>query len=222
MHTSSSRIMYLTKVKESNYPCTHPVPRRRDGKGVLMTIGIGLVCDGGKSILLTADMRGSYGNVTSNDQTGKLFDLPFNFCGAVAGKLSQCIDVMSELHHRMSQLTIDKVRPEPIRNVIRDSFHEVFIPLADETLRAECGITLDQYFHDTKIVRVLRRKAQHTLKALDLDVYLIVAGFCDTQPLQFIAEGGRSISIRAEITPGNAVIGSGSLAALEWLNYRNK
>jgi NAD(P) transhydrogenase len=55
-----------------------------------------------------------------------------------------------------------------------------------------------------------------------VDADLIVAGFYKDQPVQLVAGGGTSLKVRVEITPGNAVIGSGAIAALNRLNYRKQ
>ena len=94
--------------------------------------------------------------------------------------------------------------------------------MTDRSLRNDPGITYDQYLHDKTLVVKVRRTAEHVLKALEVDVGLIVAGFYKEQPIQLIAEGGTSVSVRVEISPGNADIGSGSFAALNWLNYRGQ
>lgn len=187
-----------------------------------MTICIGLVCDHGKHIPLGADTRASYGSATTHDQTAKLFDLPANFSGAIAGTISQCEDVISELHHRMTQLPQPEIAGEQVRQCISDSYFQVYKEMADRALRNYPRITLDQYLHDKALVVKVRRTADHVLKALEVDVGLIVAGFYKEQPVQLVVEGGTSLSVRSEINPGNAVIGSGSFAALNWLNYRGQ
>ena len=187
-----------------------------------MTVGIGLVCCNAKRILLAADTRASYGVVSSNDQTAKLFNLPANYCAAVSGTLNQCEDVVSELYHRMEQVGEEEIVPEQTRNCISESYHKIYQERADVALRNDPGITLDQYFHDNKLVPEIRGAARDALDSLEVDVDLIVAGFCRGTPVQFIAQGGQSVMVRGEIIPGNAVIGSGAMAAMNWLNYRGQ
>jgi len=187
-----------------------------------MTVGIGLLCNHAKNILLCADMRASYGSASSNDQTGKLFDLPRFFCGATAGTTSQCEDVISELYHRMGQLSGDDVAPEQVRQSIVDSYHRIYIELSDQALRSDPRITMEQYLQDQTLAQQVRQRAEEVLQDIEVDVDLVVAGFRGQSPIQFVAEGGKSISVRAEVSPGNAVIGSGSMAALNWLNYRKQ
>ena len=212
----------MTKVRMHEYASTHPVPKVRMRKCACMTIGIGLVCSGGKNILLAADTRASYGVVTSNDQTAKLYDLPSNYCAAVAGTLNQCADVVAELYHRMSQVTEPEIAPELTRRCVLESYDQVFKPMADEALRNGPRITLDEYKHDKKLSPPIRRHAREVLNKIEIDVDLIVGGFYKGQPVQFVAEGGTFVGIRSEVTPGNAVIGTGSIAALNWLNYRKQ
>ncbi len=187
-----------------------------------MTVGIGLLCDGGNRIFLTADMRASYGEVSQNDQTGKLFELPFNFCGAISGTIGWCSEVLSELHHRMGKLTEAEMSIEKLREAIQESYSRIFLLLAKEELWNGFKITVDQYLHDKQLVRSIRNHAEAALKAIEVDVDMIVGGFVGTSPVLLVANGGTIVTIRAEISPGNAVIGSGSIAALNWLNYRKQ
>jgi 20S proteasome alpha/beta subunit len=83
-----------------------------------MTVCIGLVCEGGKYILLAADTRATYGSASSNDQMSKMFDLPAKYYGAIAGTGSQCEDVVSELYHEMAQITDTEIAPEQARQCI--------------------------------------------------------------------------------------------------------
>jgi hypothetical protein len=187
-----------------------------------MTIGIGLLCEDGKQILLSADTRGSYGGVTSNDQTAKLFELPGGFCGSIAGIVSQCQDVINELYDRINAIPKKKRRPEAIRECIREVYYRIFMELADEHLRNDPKITFNQYQCDKTLAPQIRDYARRILKALEVDVHLIVAGFCEATPALLVANGGASVTIRVETTPGNATIGTGGDAALYWLNYRQQ
>jgi hypothetical protein len=187
-----------------------------------MTVGIGLLCDGGRHIHLTADMRASCGGVSQNDQTGKLFDLPFNFCGAIAGTIGWCGEVISELHWRMSKIPEAQLGAEKIREAILDSYTRIYLMLADQELRNRLKITLHQYHHDKKLVPGMRLAADELLRTIRVDVDLIVAGFIKAGPIQFVARGGTSVKIHPKVTPGNAVIGSGATAAMNWLNYRKQ
>jgi 20S proteasome alpha/beta subunit len=187
-----------------------------------MTIGIGLLCDGGKRILLAADTRASYGQISQHDETGKLFELPFNFCGVIAGTIAWCSELISELHHRMGKLVESEMGAEKIREAIQESYGRIFLLLAEEKLFNGFKINMDQYLHDEHLVQDIRRSAEDALKNLEVDVDLIVGGFIGNGPFLFVVSGGTSVAIRAEISPGNAVIGSGSIAALNWLNYRKQ
>jgi len=187
-----------------------------------MTVGIGLLCSHGKHILLAADMRASYGEISQNDQTGKLFDLPFNFCGAMAGTLSWCSEVSSELYHRMSKMKESEVVVEKVREAIVESYTRIYMLLGDEELRNELKISMNDFHRDRTLAPSICRTARNILKAVEVPVDLIVAGFVGGGPILLTAIGGTTVTIRAEVTPGNAVIGSGSIAALNWLNYRKQ
>jgi hypothetical protein len=190
-----------------------------------MTISIGLVCAGGKYILLAADTRGSYGTVSSNDQMAKIYDLPKKYCAAIAGEGSYCEDVISELYHRMDQIPDSEAAPEQVRKCIRDSYDKIGIESADEALRGALRITMERYLTDQKLAPKIRGEAKAILDSITIEGSLIVVGFYKDQPVQFVAEpsvDSGSLTVRIEITPGNALIGSGSFAAMNWLNYRKQ
>src|SRR5258708_3456794 len=131
-----------------------------------MTVCLGLVCSSGKHILLAADTRGSYGSVTTNDQTAKLFDLPVKYCGAVAGALSQCEDVISELYHRMAQVSDVEIAPDQVRKCLQDSYEQIYSVLADQALWNGFKITMEEYKHDKKLVPKLRAAAREHLRSV--------------------------------------------------------
>lgn len=191
-----------------------------------MTVCIGLVCGNGRYILLAADTRGSYGNVTSNDEMAKMFDLPANYFGAMAGVGSYCTDVIAELYHRMKQIPDKEIAPEQARECIRESYFEVYKESAKEALLNGPKITMEQYLHDRKLVPTVRKHAREVMRSIEIKGCLIVAGFYQGQPVQFVAapdpNDPTALVVAAEITPGNAVIGSGAMAALNWLNYRKQ
>ena len=124
-----------------------------------MTVGIGLVCGGGKYILLGADTRASYDAATSNDQAAKFYELPSNYCLIGAGTLGQCADIVAEVYHRMSQITEPEIAPELTRKCILDSYDQVYSALADEALRNDPRISLDEYKHDKKLSSKVRQYA---------------------------------------------------------------
>jgi 20S proteasome alpha/beta subunit len=187
-----------------------------------MTIGIGLLCDGGKHILLAADMRATYGEVSQHDQTGKLFDLPANFCGAIAGTISTCGDVISDLYSRMEKIPPKEMGIPSLLKTIEESYYGVATRIANEELWNSLRITLDQFHHDEKLVKDIRDEAKSVIRKTDIDVDLIVAGFVDEGPILLTATGGTMLRVRAETSPGNTIIGSGAIPALYWLNYRKQ
>jgi hypothetical protein len=210
----------ITRKNKSAF--SHPMPRMARWREKIMTVCIGLICNGGKNILLAADMRAAYGSATTNDQTAKLFDLPANFFGAVSGSMGQCEDVIAELYHEMSKIQEQEIAPELVRKCIVDSYYKVYLQLSDEALRGDARITFEQYLHDKKLVPGVRQRAEEVLQSVEVDVDLVVAGFYKNNPVQFIAEGGTQVKTRSEISPGNAVVGTGAAAALSWLNYRKQ
>lgn len=65
-----------------------------------MTVGIGVMCDHGDSIVIASDMRASYCGmaVDPHDRTGKQYEFaPFNLSAAIAGSTSSTHAIISEL-----------------------------------------------------------------------------------------------------------------------------
>jgi hypothetical protein len=182
-------------------PSIHPVPRASGWKRNTMTICLGLVCNHAKNILLAADTRASYGTVTTNDQAAKIYELPAKYSAAVAGKLGQGADVVSELYHRMEQLNPGEIAPEQVRKCILGSYDQIYKTLADEALRNDPKITLDEYKHDKKLVPKIRQYAREVLKALEVDLDLIVAGFYRGLPVQYIGRVARTTTCLSNSFP---------------------
>jgi len=167
-----------------------------------------------------ADKRGTYDPIaTANDECGKLFKLPFGFCGAIAGTIGYCEPVISELGHRMDGLKENERSVEYIEREMKAALHHIHLGLVGTALMQECAITISQYWHDEKIVSEVRERAQETIRDTHLPVQLIVGGFHqDTSILLWSNE----LQVWEEVSPGNAVIGSGVIHALNWLGYRRQ
>jgi hypothetical protein len=125
----------------------------------------------------------------------------------------------------MAQISDSEAAPEQVRKCIRDSYDKVGNESADEALRGGLRITMERYLTDQSLAPKIREEAQAILNSITIQGSLIVVGFYRGQPVQFVAEPGvdsGSLTVRIEITPGNALIGSGSFAAMNWLNYRKQ
>jgi hypothetical protein len=79
-----------------------PVPEGDD-----VTVGIGVLCEGGDCAILATDLRVTYGRtkVTPHEKAGKLYSFPpFNFAGAIAGSPSSTHAIVSELSGQLRNL----------------------------------------------------------------------------------------------------------------------
>lgn len=201
------------------YPCTRPRPKRGAKRsGETVTIGIGLLCEGGKSILLGADKRGSYGSMTVNDECGKLFELPHGFQGAISGDISTCEQVISELFERIDKLSQWSV--EFVKKAALEAAQHTHIAMLQGALMKNCGITWDHYLYDRKIVKSVRAHAEAVVRETPLGVQAIIAGFNRQSPILLVST--EDFDWREEVSPGIALIGSGSGAAQYWLNFRRQ
>ena len=89
-----------------------------------MTIGIGMMAEGGKWILIGSDMRASWPNLAPNDSAGKQWDCPqpFDCSLCIAGRLSVAQMLVSEITSRLEKLTkVAEIFPEHVENAINDS-----------------------------------------------------------------------------------------------------
>jgi hypothetical protein len=197
-------------------PWLPAVNRREDA----MTIGIGLLCQSGKCILMGADKRGTYEfQKTANDECGKLFDLPFGFYGAIAGTIGYCEPVISELGHRMELLNENERSVEYIKRELRSALLHTHIDLVQAALMQRCALTLNLYWKNKKIAPDLRQYAQNVIESVQLPVQTIIGGFCRGTPILLVSNG---LEILEEVSPGKALIGGGAQAALYWLAYRRQ
>jgi hypothetical protein len=92
-------------------------------KDEAVTIGIGVIAEAGKWVIIGSDMRASWPNVSHNDLAGKQWDFPapFDCCMCVAGRLSVAQMLVSELTLRLEKLQRFSRSTSRTRSMIRDT-----------------------------------------------------------------------------------------------------
>jgi hypothetical protein len=203
-----------------------------------MTIGIGVVCEGGKCIVMASDKRGSYGdpkteaNATSpNDRTGKQFDFhPLKLVGSVAGRLSVAHDLMSQLTVNIDKLvkrqeTGKAIYREHVENAINRTRWREMWRTYDFACRMNFGVTLSQLqsgkLPHGKLDEVVWKEIAKTIFDLPLKAELILAGFLENEPVLLKASG--KLRIEGDADPPLCVIGSkGKQFALDHLSKRGQ
>jgi hypothetical protein len=127
---------------------------------------------------MAADTRGTHhasANLKPHDMTGKQVDLPHGFCCNIAGTVSVCASLYSELDNQMTKF------PTPFfHDHVRDAIKETqFLEFANRSayaLRTELGITVKEW-REGPIAQYLRDEGRKVLQDVAIDAQLIIAGF---------------------------------------------
>ena len=196
--------------------------------GGKMTIGIGVICERGDCVVVASDMRATYGTtpIGPHDQCGKIFRLsPFPTMACVAGNLSECHAIISQVAHNIRSLQRIKGRlgREHFMNVIDEARAREMRLIYSWTLRTKMGISLTEWVQG-KVVggmdKLVLRAGLSFMKDAPLRVELIVAGFARGQTMFFRAVQKRRLE--EESSPAVYVIGKGQVHAMDVLNRRSQ
>src|SRR5271156_3603411 len=121
-----------------------------------VTIAIGLLCDGGNSILLSADTMISYGSVTSNQGGSKIYDLPLGLFAAVADDISSTQLFIGKLTEELKTITVgDPAFVDKVKIAMQSACADSLVPMRSDIL-SFVGITENEFLHDKKLVPSLR------------------------------------------------------------------
>ena len=203
-----------------------------------MTIGIGLLCEGGGTAVLASDMRTTYGaaQVRHSDRGGKQYDFPpYLLAGATAGKISISHAVISEFTECLHGLLKAK-QEQPGRIIVLEHVMQCIDHARKKELRKlqDCAVnavigaplrfwlkgrTPDGPLGNSAFVNGLAalRRVRDELRN---DLGLIVLGWVDNSPVFLKAIGAEPLAESA--SPPIYAIGSGRIAALNALNRREQ
>ncbi|MBZ5647652.1 MAG: hypothetical protein LAN37_10560 [Acidobacteriia bacterium] len=178
-----------------------------------MTIGLGVLCESGKCIVMAADTRGTFPDelrIAAHEQIGKQFDLPRRFGCNIAGDSGLCWGVNSELHQQMESLP-EEFGPDHIRNAIREAQFYELTNLANYALKRHLGITVGEWKSET-LPAWLREQGKKIINTTTLPMQIAVGGFCSNGAALWQADFANPPDIREW-----SAIGSGSPAAVDAL-----
>jgi hypothetical protein len=123
----------------------------------------------------------------------------------------------------LSEADRDPYREE-VMEAINDARFQVFRPKIDQALRANLGITLqewhDRFVPPAEFDIVAEKFGMQVIRATPLNVSCIVGGFTEENTLFFCAKGMEHI--QSESSPGVHAIGTGSIHAMNQLNRRGQ
>jgi hypothetical protein len=187
-----------------------------------MTIGIGVLCEAfpdarAKCIVMATDTRGTFHSSTGlgpHDQTGKQFELPYRFAANIAGTVSVCAGIESELHARMLKIALPFAHDHVVQAITESQFYE-FATRANHALMSELGVTLLEWKATSS--PWLQVEGKKILRDVVLGMVITVAGFATSEPVLLEAV----MNDKAEMQTFS-VIGSGADAALGVLCRRRQ
>jgi len=194
-----------------------------------MTAIIGLACDCNHTsqtgnIILCADQLISYSSggipISSNAHGSKMFDLPCGFFVAIADDISRSHQVVSFLYNRMLELGISpdsKDATDKVKLALANTADYVRVWIRKE-ICASYGVSENEFLHDKKLAK--RETIRSDLREAVLSTELIVGGFGSKSSLVLFYTN--CVDIQEQSSPGVFCGGSGSIAALNWLNFRGQ
>lgn len=194
-----------------------------------MTAILGLGCDYNHAsqtgnIILCADELVSYSSdgipISSNAHGSKMYDLPCGFFVVIADDISRSHQVVSYLHNRMRELGVQPESRETtdmVKLALSNTADYVRLWIRKE-ICASYGVSEDEFLHDKKLIE--RESIRTDLREAVISTELIVGGFgYNSSPILFYTN---CIDIQEQTSPGIFCGGSGSTAALNWLNFRGQ
>lgn len=199
------------------------VPRRGEK---VVTVGIGVLCEGGTTVVIASDTRGSYGPdnpVASHEQISKQFDFwpKFNLHTCVAGDGSICHSFVSELseNFRNEIPAAAKAQLEHFLHALRDSQWHTWEPIISHELKYQLAITRDEWISTKEMDTTVFRAGRGLIRRTGLPVHVILGGFLGQgRPLLLRMTGIDDIEEEVNC----CAIGSGMVAATDHLNRRGQ
>jgi hypothetical protein len=207
------------------------MPPRVTGRveGTTVTIGIGMICGTRQvshnqpatgAVLMCADTMASFSTTSSNQASGKMYEMPHGFCAAFSDDFAWSQKVILELHKRMrgvdpkSQSIRDEIKLEFCR-----SFEYAWLWYRGEVLRDKAHVTEDEFLHDVNLAPSVRARARRIWRTecRKIPCQMLLGGQTHHGPLLLYGDyqAVREVS-------DHQVIGSGSCAAQDWLNFREQ
>ncbi len=200
-----------------------------------MTVGIGVLCEDGRSVVLASDMRASYpgSSIDPHDLIGKQWhftQIPRfeNVSCAIAGRLGICTDIAYALKRKFWQLSKKKKRiyREDLSRAINAARWQVLHQCYDWELKRRFNAPWNKILHGKAVpeeytISEAIAETRSICDRYEFKAELIVAGFVDGEPVLFRASCKEEL--QGDASPGVYVIGSlGARAAMNHLNKRGQ
>lgn len=196
-----------------------------------MTVGIGVLAEEGKCVIICSDTRATFpkSNIGPHDECGKQWDLmPFCCATCVAGLLSVAQPLVDELTHQFIKLSSPRrqhIYTEHIANAIDRARYLILRRRVDWAMRTSYGLSLRQWHTGKgprgKLDPLILKAGEDLIRAEPLHVEMIVGGFLANSQLVFYKASGKR-HLEQSTAPGVYVIGTGGQAAMDHLNRRGQ
>jgi hypothetical protein len=197
--------------------------------GWVMTVGIGVLCGGGTTAVISSDMRASFrGGISPNDVSGKQwdFDVPYPLMACVAGKLCLCQPLVDELQNYLAKnVPRDQVYAEHIENAINHARARTFARTVDWQMKMAYCMGIKEWQRGKvphgKMDATVHAELTKFVDGVEFPVEVIVLGFLPDMNIAFFKASRKNI-IEQSTSPGIYVIGSGGALAMDHLNARGQ
>lgn len=176
-------------------------------------------------LLLCADTMATHVNykgmaITSHPAQGKIYPLPHGFYTAFCDTYYKAHEVATQLNHLMLQLDPSSADIKDLVKIeVRKAFDYAYSWYREAVLRTDVGITVEQYLHDPKLARSLRKRGDEALRGGTslVPAEFIIAGQTIHGPLLLKANG-----YDLQETTEFHVSGGPSESAISWLKFREQ
>ena len=197
-----------------------------------MTLGIGVLCNHGETIVLGSEQRASYNvggtvSIDPNDEAGKQFYLkPYKVFVSVAGGLSTCHAVYSQFAHLVYNLKDkENIPPELLMALLQEARWHQLRRIYDWQMRRKMGVTLHQWAQGklprgVKMHPLIVKYGAEIMENTPFKCEILVGGFIGAHTMFFKAS--MKEQIEEESSPAVYAIGIGQVAAIRHLSKRGQ
>lgn len=184
-----------------------------------MSVGIGALCNGGKTIVMAVDTRGTWNDprLPTHEFMGKQYDMPFYLCANIAGEIPTCESVISELTAQLNKLETEPViYHDHIRNAIREAQFLDHLYRLDYEMILRLGTRLTEWKQMAKATLTYRR-GHRIVSNFEIKMQLTIGGYVHNSPVLLETNYSNPPEMREF-----SVIGSGEDFATEALIKRGQ
>jgi hypothetical protein len=213
-----------------NYHFTYPLLIDREDRKI-MTLGIGVLCNKGETIVLGSEQRASYGatsgiKINPNDEAGKQFRLsPYKLFVSADGTLGICQEVYAQFAYLVENVkNKDDMSVELIGHLFDEARFHKLRQIYDLEIRRKMGITLRQWAqgrsHKKKMNELIVNFGLEILTGTRFPCQFIVAGFIKERGI--FLRACEKEHLQEGTSQGIYAIGCGQVDAIKHFNRRGQ